>query len=969
MLDIWLAVAMLLLALNLLLTGALVLSVVRRRRRSRRLEQGQGTRLVSRSMIAIPGESSSAAAADLPQSMRFGQNVEAAAGAQPASQLLTRTYVRQLHSVSRMLRQEAAVALGVIGTDEARLGLETALTSEKRFQVRLHIANALADIADQSSIPVLVNSLVGENLHYRDRVNALITSFGDKFAAYLPNILEDDTLEIQELIVDFCSVIHNETTRAHLVRLVERFCSDNDNYLMAVRTAHPLLSQRHLKIRNLAYKACEVLVRYHPRELLADRYTKSPDKQIRSCAVRAIASSSNIDAITKLVNYLDDVDVKDVAASGIRRILQGNSRYVNVVADMLLHEQRAQVRKELAGILTQRTEYFVFKLTSDQDADLAAAVLKEFIHAGRITALINFLNVNKDADVEKGVIEVLRSAIPFSKKVQDELQQYLAPGILETIGLTVARDQAADKKKARNWRIIGPLYLFLVIFGGLVAGIFYLVHREVVFRRSPVALLRMFILDFNYVLAGYSLAASLLYFCLALFGLLSAQRQKRLWRIKDQRLLFKDRMLPSVSILAPAFNEQKTIVENVNSLLTLTYPEYELIVVNDGSTDETLSTLISSFNLVRVDHEVIYTLDTKNVRAVYRNSTLPKLTVVDKENGGKADALNVGINLSRMQYICAIDADSLLEPDALLKIASQLLDFSTEVPVIGGSVLPVNGCRVDHGTLVHVGVPKNALARFQAVEYVRAFMSGRLGWAALNNVLIVSGAFGLFDRKRLLEVGGYLTSSSRFQKDTVGEDMELVVRIRRFLKENKIRHRVCFSFNASCWTEVPEDLHTLKRQRYRWQRGLIESLLFHRKMLFNPAYGSVGLVAMPYFFVFEMAGPFIETLGYILVVAAGLLGILNVEIALMLFVSTVLAGVLVSLMSLLTLQHHPASLSAGDTLRLIVFAVLENFGPRQLFSLWRVGGYLNMLITASNWNKAERKGFTVAAAGKTTRRV
>jgi cellulose synthase/poly-beta-1,6-N-acetylglucosamine synthase-like glycosyltransferase len=283
----------------------------------------------------------------------------------------------------------------------------------------------------------------------------------------------------------------------------------------------------------------------------------------------------------------------------------------------------------------------------------------------------------------------------------------------------------------------------------------------------------------------------------------------------------------------------------------LSQGRYELIIVNDGSKDKTLDVLIQYYDLIRVDHIFEYKLNTKPVRGIYMNRSIPKLVVVDKENGGKEDSLNAGINISRKEYFCGIDADSLLEDDALLKLASLVLDEGVETPALGGNVFPVNGCAIERGQIVNIQIPKKSLARFQTMEYMRAFMAGRLGWAKINSLLIISGAFGLFRKERVIRAGGYLTSRGKYAKDTVGEDMELIVRINRLMREIGIKYRIRYAYNANCWTEVPEDLQSLKRQRYRWHRGLIEILTFHKRMLFNPRYGRIGLLAMPYFLIFS----------------------------------------------------------------------------------------------------------------------
>ena len=289
-----------------------------------------------------------------------------------------------------------------------------------------------------------------------------------------------------------------------------------------------------------------------------------------------------------------------------------------------------------------------------------------------------------------------------------------------------------------------------------------------------------------------------------------------------------------------------------------------------------------------------------------------------------------------------------------------MLDEGVETPALGGNIFPVNGCAIERGQIVNIQIPKNSLARFQTIEYMRAFMAGRLGWAKINSLLIISGAFGLFRKERAIRVGGYLTSRGKYAKDTVGEDMELIVRINRQMREIGLKYRIRYAYNANCWTEVPEDLQSLKRQRYRWHRGLIEILTFHKRMLFNLRYGRIGLLAMPYFLIFEMFGPLIEIQGYLMVFIALIIGILNAEVALLLFISTILMGILISLSSLFIAEKDIKYFRWKDLVILLAYAILENFGPRQLFSLWRVGGTINMLKKPTGWGKPERKGFAAS---------
>jgi cellulose synthase/poly-beta-1,6-N-acetylglucosamine synthase-like glycosyltransferase len=405
---------------------------------------------------------------------------------------------------------------------------------------------------------------------------------------------------------------------------------------------------------------------------------------------------------------------------------------------------------------------------------------------------------------------------------------------------------------------------------------------------------------------------------------------------------------PQISIIVPAYNEAATIVSSVRSLLQLTYSDYEIIVVNDGSKDETLRVLREAFHLQPFPEAYAHDLLTKPIRAVYRSVLYPNVCVVDKDNGGKADSLNAGINVSTAPLFCCIDADSILSQDSLYRVVQPfLLDHRTIAA--GGTIRVANGCQVEQGLLKSVGLPSNFLALLQLVEYLRAFLAGRQGWSPLNAMLIISGAFGLFRKEAVLKVGGYRT-------DTVGEDMELVVRLHHHYRLAGLPYRITYVPDPVCWTEVPEDLRTLKNQRIRWQRGLCESLWWHWKLCCHPNSGTVGWLAFPFMVVFEWFGPAFEVLGYVLLFVGFLLGLVSWQVWLVTTSVAVGLGIALSLSAILMeeMTFH-AYQRPSDFWRLLAVAVLENFGYRQLNAYWKLVGLVRWLRgTKAEWGNMIR---------------
>jgi cellulose synthase/poly-beta-1,6-N-acetylglucosamine synthase-like glycosyltransferase len=408
---------------------------------------------------------------------------------------------------------------------------------------------------------------------------------------------------------------------------------------------------------------------------------------------------------------------------------------------------------------------------------------------------------------------------------------------------------------------------------------------------------------------------------------------------------------PPVSVLAPAYNEEASIVDSVKSLLALRYPNYEVIVVNDGSRDGTMAALQSAFELCASQRESEGRLSTAEVVGIYQSRACPRLLVIDKKNGGKADALNAGLNLARSPLVCAIDADSMLEPDALLRVVRPFMEDPDRVIAAGGAVRVGNGCLVDQGEVVTARAPRNWLALFQSVEYVRAFLLARLGLSSVGALTIISGAFGVFRRSAVLDAGGY-------RRDTVGEDMELVLRLHRRWRESNRAYRIVFVPEPACWTEAPETLAVLGRQRRRWQRGAIETFQRHAPMLFNPRYGRIGFAVLSSVLVVDVLGPIAELLGYVLVLVFAVADSLSGAWLLAFIAGNIVFGVALSVVAL---GLDDADLNrAGrttDLARLLAGAVVEAFGYRQMNALWRAQGVWDWAQNRKAWGAMPRKGF------------
>src|SRR5712692_8607676 len=416
-------------------------------------------------------------------------------------------------------------------------------------------------------------------------------------------------------------------------------------------------------------------------------------------------------------------------------------------------------------------------------------------------------------------------------------------------------------------------------------------------------------------------------------------------------------LAPPITIIAPAHNEESSIRVAVRNLLALDYPQLEVIVVNDGSEDRTLEQMREEFRLRLVRAVYVPEATSALVRGLYRSETDARLLVVDKEPGGsKADAVNAGLNAATSPYVCIVDADSILENDALLRIMVPILEDPKRVIAVGGIIRVLNGSEIAGGHLRRVRLPRKTIEAIQVVEYLRAFLIGREAWGQGTMLMIISGAFGLFRTDLVRAVGGY-------RPRAIGEDFDLVARLHRHLREKGADYKIRFVPDPMCWTEVPSDLKSLGRQRARWQKGLLDVLWPNLDMLFKRRYGRIGCLALPYLWLFELFAPVVEIVGIATIILAAILGVLSRAFFLQFLLFGYAFATVISIGSVLQEEiTYKRYNDWQDVVRLVSYCFFEHFPYRQLHMLWRLKGLWEYLRGDFVWKPLKRKGLESAQA-------
>jgi len=452
----------------------------------------------------------------------------------------------------------------------------------------------------------------------------------------------------------------------------------------------------------------------------------------------------------------------------------------------------------------------------------------------------------------------------------------------------------------------------------------------------------------GYAAVSYYALMNLYILGLSIHSALVLRRNHHLQRFGRVREMLSSRLAPPVSIVLPAYNEAAGIVDAIRSMSIVEYPRFEIVVANDGSSDDTLEALVEAFQLELVRIPYRDELSTKPMRAIYRGRSGVDITVVDKENGGRADALNAGINAARYPYVLCTDADVVLDAQCLVRAMQRVVEDRERTVGVGGNIRPLNGSTVELGHLISTSVPRGMIARMQILEYLRTFICSRPGWSEWNGLPNVSGAFGIWRRSAVLAVGG-------FSPGHMGEDMDLTLRMHRFHIDNDIPYRIVYEPSAVIWTEVPESARVLRRQRIRWHRGLMQIVADFKSMLLNPRYGRVGMVTWPGYFLFEYLAPIIEFVGYIVVPTGIILNLLSPRAIIAMIAIAFGVGMLNSFIAILLDEPYGYANSGTDTTRLVVIALAENFGLHQMTVLWRIRALLGGR-SVKVWGNMERRG-------------
>ena len=454
---------------------------------------------------------------------------------------------------------------------------------------------------------------------------------------------------------------------------------------------------------------------------------------------------------------------------------------------------------------------------------------------------------------------------------------------------------------------------------------------------------------------AYLLVIYGMYVWLMLVGFAETRRRLRERAGDDLDMLAATRFAPGVSVIIPAYNESGGMADAVRSLLEIDYPDFEVIVVNDGSTDDTLHRLVESLGLVPVGASSRDVVVSEPVTGYYRRPGDRRLLVVDKPNGGKADALNAGLNHCRHRYVCAVDADMVFTRTALSRAMREIVsDPAHIVGLTSFFEIAREPVRSLEDGVRFTGPDTRPIFAFQTLEYLRSFFNNRIPWARHNFMLCAAGAFQIWRRDLVDEVGGW-------SPDFTCEDIELTFRVHRVLRARGAEYRIACLPDCVGVTEGPDTLRKLVAQRERWQRVILETCWDNRGMWFNPRYGKVGVLGLPYYLLSEIVAPVIEVLALATLAASAATGLVDWQEFVVLTLLIMLVNSALTTGALLMLDLNARTYRLSRMIRLLALMPLEMIVYRPIMAWARVKGTWRYARGDKGWHKFERNARVTTA--------
>lgn len=830
--------------------------------------------------------------------------------------------VRMLNSLFIKRRIKASVILGLIGKSESIKFLEKRLINEKNYIVKLYLINALITQNSHGSDKLIYESLIESPIWYQKSFRKLILEYKEYFYYSIDMIIDRKEVEIKKAIIYIGSIYYD-------VRLRKFMLEEIDSYLIKKGYKTSLKKRKHL------YFTLECLAVHYHKDLDHERYLDSDDINIREIAIKSLEKYGGIYSFDRIMEHVKDKDVVDVVKSSILSLMEHDESLVRHISNLFIVEQDRQYLEVFSYVLSYKIEYFVPRLLSSERKKMRIIIEKIILHNYNM-GIIDYLNRNKNLEIENEIIDLLDNVFEIDGSLTKDYTIYLNADLkrkmhLRTEGFYISPYTLKSLTVFKKFFIIIlfaltfilPLIVYFLLNLNAVSTMTWTSTMHDIFRIIPAYL------GFYYVILNT------LYVFMCILSLISATNQKYMIDVKKKVKIFERALLPSISIIIPISNHKKYLIDGLNGYLNIKYPDYNVILIDDGSSDGSFEILKEYFGFYKEDFNVEKLTEYPSIRSVYRSQKNNNLIYVDKKRSGKSDCLDLASILSDKDYICAADIDGIMDQDFLYKMASRISDSEEETIAVLGNVAPLNDCEKAKGCMHKYNMPRKLISKLQYIDIFRNYINLKIARGYMNNIVLPAGSFCLFKRDKLMDVGGYRGYEFEFKSDTNKEDLDIMYRLIKHMYDNLLPYRISYNCFGNYYRVLPDNMLDLRKLRRRWQREYLDVLITHSDMLLNPNYGLMGEFNSIFNLMLEVIAPLFEIIGVTIFIITALSGMLSLDVIVFVLFGITL-GTIASVFPVCMINSDSEKSSISEIFKMVLLSIVSTFGYLQMVRAFKI---------------------------------
>lgn len=827
-----------------------------------------------------------------------------------------------LNSIFIKSRIKSTVILAFIGGKESVKLLEQRLIKEKNYIVKLYIINSLIIQDSHISDRLIYESLIEAPIWYQKRFCKLIMEYKEYFYQSLDSVIDRKEVEIKKAIIYIGSIYYD-------IRLKKFMLEEIDSKL--IKKSYKTSPKKR---KNLYFTLECLAVHYH-KSLDHERYLESDDINIREIAIKSLEKYGGVYSFDRVMEHVKDKEVLDVVKSSILTLLENDDSLTRHVSQLFIEEQNKGFLDVYAYVLSYKIDYFAHRLVSSERKKMRKIIEKIIFHNYNM-GIIDYLNKNKNLEVENEIIDLLNNVFEIDGSTTKDYTLYLDMDLKRKMHLR-SEGFYISPYKMKSLSTYKKIFISVLFTFTLLSmpALYFLININNVRLMSAAEIINGIMLDIPVYLGFYYVIINSMYIIMCVISINSSEKQKYMEKVKRKVKVFERALLPSISIIIPISNHKKYLIDGLNGYLNIKYPDYDVILVDDGSDDESFELLSDYYGLYKEDFNIEKLEDYPSIRSIYRSRKNINLVYVDKKRTGKSDCLDLGSILSDKDYVCAADIDGVMDQDYLYKMASRTNDEEEETVAVLGNIVPINDCEKVKGCIYKYNLPRTLIGKLQYIDLFRNYINLKIARGSMNNILMPAGSFCLFKRDKLMDIGGYRGYEFEFKSDTNKEDLDIMYRLIKHMHDNLLPYRISYNSFGNYYRVLPDNILTLRKLRRRWQREYLDAVITHSDMLLNPNYGLTGEFNSVFNLILEVLAPLFEIFALCILIIVAISGKLSLDVGVFVLFGITL-GTIASVLPICMINSESEKSSILDVFKLVLLSVISTFGYMQIVRAFKI---------------------------------